>query len=93
MPAVGVRFAEAFGFDPLRMISSGTLVAAVSQQKLGVVGEALVEAGIRFADVGMVAEGQGVHVGRAGEVRDYADVQPEADELARMWEVFSPDVE
>jgi hydrogenase expression/formation protein HypE len=93
MPAVGVRFAEAFGFDPLRMISSGTLVAAVSQQKLGVVGEALVEAGIRFADVGMVAEGQGVHVGQAGEVRDYADVQPEADELARMWEVFSPDVE
>ena len=91
MPAVGKRFAEAFEFDPLRMISSGTLAAALPPEKVAEAGTALQDAGISFADVGAAAPGAGVRVERMGEVREYKDVQPEADELARMWEVFTPD--
>lgn len=91
MPSVGVRFAEAFGFDPLRMISSGTLVAAVPPESLDAAGERLREVGVPFSDVGAAFEGQGVRVERKGETFTYSDVQPEADELARMWEIYQPD--
>jgi len=88
MPAVGCRFAEAFQFDPLQMISSGTLVAAIPETKLSIACEALKKADIHFADVGLAVEGQGVHLQNKDGVAVYLDVQPEVGELARMWEKF-----
>jgi len=91
IPTVAARFATAFGFDPLKMISSGTLVAAVPEEKLADAKGALDQAGIRFADIGDVHLGEGVRVLREGELIIFQDVQPEADELARMWVEFEPD--
>ncbi len=91
MPAVGVRFAKAFQFDPLRMISSGTLVAAVPPDRLDAARKGLNDAGIRFADVGLVEPGQGVRVRRGGKVGVHTDVQPESGELARIWEKYETD--
>jgi hydrogenase expression/formation protein HypE len=90
-PSVGMRFAEAFRFDPLRMISSGTLVAAVPPERLDEADKCLEGAGVPYADVGAAFEGRGVRVEREGETFTYTDVEPEADELARMWEVYLPD--
>jgi len=91
VPAVGVRFAEAFGFDPLRMISSGTLAAAVPPDKVKAATAALDKAGIRHADIGWVEEGDGVLMHREGKVQHITGVQPDDDELARMWEEYGPD--
>ncbi|MFW5714207.1 MAG: AIR synthase family protein [Brevefilum sp.] len=91
MPTVGERFAEAFGFDPMRMISSGTLVAAVPANKLRYASRALNEAGIHFADIGLVSDGEGVRIQRDREVLEFLGVQPEEGELARMWEEYQPD--
>jgi hydrogenase expression/formation protein HypE len=91
MPAVARRFAKAFVFDPLRMISSGTLVAAISPEKLAGASEALKKVGIHFEAIGIAFEGQGVHVRRGCETVVHMDVQPEAGELAHMWEVYGRD--
>ncbi len=91
MPKVAVRFAEAFQFDPLRMISSGTLLAALPPDRVESACSALSQAGIQFADVGEVVEGEGVSISRGEEETRYFTVRPEDDELVRMWELFSPD--
>jgi len=91
MPGVAARFSEAFGFDPMKMISSGTLVATMPESRVREASVALAESGISFADIGKVHVGEGVHVLRAGNLKEYLDVQPEADELARMWVEFTPD--
>ena len=91
MPHVALRFSEAFGFDPLKMISSGTLAATVPEDRLQEASEALDRAGIRFADVGRVHAGRGVQVERGDMVKNYQDVEPDEDELARMWIKYSPD--
>ena len=91
MPPVAVRFAEAIQFDPLRMISSGTLVAALPPEHLAAVSSAFDQAGIRFSVIGEVLEGKGVTVTRGEEETCYLTVQPEEDELARMWEMYAPD--
>ncbi len=91
MPAVGLRFAKAFGFDPLRMISSGTLAAAVPAENVVKASAALQEAGIRFADIGVAEAGEGVCIQQGEDASEIRAVQPEADELARMWEVYTPD--
>ena len=91
MPPVAVRFDKAFQFDLLRMISSGTLVAAIPPKQLGAASSALDQAGIHFAVVGEALEGKGVTVSRGEEETCYLTVQPEEDELARMWVDYSPD--
>jgi len=91
IPKVAVRFASAFQFDPLKMISSGTLAATVPDAKVAAVAEALGDSGILFADIGMIIEGKGVQVVRDGQFLSFDDVEPEADELARMWVEFMPD--
>lgn len=91
MPMVAQRFASAFNFDPLKMISSGTLVAAIPEEKLAEAQQALEKAGIRCADIGIVNPGLGVNVAQDGQLTQYDVVHPEADELARMWVDFSPD--
>jgi hydrogenase expression/formation protein HypE len=89
VPPVVARFAGAFQFDPLWMISSGTLVATVPPECADDVGRALKEeTGTPFAFVGRVTTGAGVHVRRNGETVHYSDIRCEEDELARMWRLY-----
>jgi len=87
-PVVG-RFAKAFQFDPLWMISSGTLAATVPPERVADVRRVLEEeTGVPFAFVGRVTEGTGVHVCHDGETVHYGDICCEKDELARMWQRY-----
>lgn len=90
-PKVAARFAKAFDFNPLKMISSGTLVASVPQEKLAEVKCALDKSGIVWADIGSVTSEKGVRIKRGTEVTNYQEIHPEADELARMWTLYTPD--
>ena len=93
IPPVVSRFAQAFQFDPLRMISSGTLAATVSPERAEEAAHALTELGTPFAFVGRVTEGAGVHVHglEGGEVLHYTEIRCEEDELAHMWALYPRD--
>jgi hydrogenase expression/formation protein HypE len=88
IPSVVARFAEAFHFDPFRMISSGTLAATVPASKVPEATRALTELGVLTAGVGRVTQGAGVRILREGETTDYRDIRCEEDELARMWTLY-----
>jgi len=88
IPDIVSRFAEAFQFDPLRMISSGTLAVTVSPERVDDVSHALEESGTAFAFVGQVVEGTGVHVLQNGKTIHYTEIRCEEDELARMWALY-----
>jgi hydrogenase maturation factor len=88
IPDVVSRFAQAFDFDPLRMISSGTLALTVPPARRDAVEGALAELGTPFAFVGRVVEGTGVHLVREGRTEHYTEVRCEEDELARMWALY-----
>jgi hydrogenase expression/formation protein HypE len=88
IPDIVSRFAEAFQFDPLRMISSGTLAVTVPPQRVDDVSHALEESGTAFAFVGQVVEGTGVHVLQNGKTIRYTEIRCEEDELARMWALY-----
>jgi hydrogenase expression/formation protein HypE len=84
------RFAQAFQFDPLRMISSGTLAVTVPTERIAEVSRVLKEhTGTPFTFVGKVTNGVGVHVRRDGESVYYSDIRCEEDELARMWHLHA----
>jgi hydrogenase expression/formation protein HypE len=86
------RFAEAFDFDPLRMISSGTLVATISLEDVEAAVRALDEIGVAAHDVGRVIDGEGVRLlYEGGEVREFLEPAPEEDELARLWQLYPRD--
>lgn len=89
---VVARFARAFQFDPFRMISSGTLAATVSPEKVVAVREQLEAANICFSDIGEVVEGKGVQIMHDSKVTVYDEIHCEDDELARMWEMYSHEV-
>jgi hydrogenase expression/formation protein HypE len=82
------RFARAFRFEPLKMISSGTLVATIPPQFVQVAGQKLSEKHISFADVGQVIEGNGVEIITDGKIAHYHEIHCEDDELARIWELY-----
>lgn len=85
------RFSKAFKFDPLKMISSGTLVATIPTEHVYEAGRILDDKGIVFADIGQVVEGKGVQINRDGQITLYQEIHCEEDELARMWENFPRD--
>lgn len=89
--AIVANFSEAFGFDPLKMISSGTLAATINPENLVLAKEELVRKEITFADIGIVTEGYGVKIMRSEEVVHYEEIRPEEDELARMWNEYQLD--
>lgn len=91
LPSIVSRFATAFQFDPLRMISSGTLAVTVPPQRVEDVRNALEDLGTPFAFVGRVTEGAGVRVLKDGEVSHYQEIRCEEDELARMWALYPRD--
>lgn len=87
IPPVVSRFAEAFGFDPLKMISSGRLVATVPEDFLQNASAILLDSGIPFADIGRVVPGKGVDLLANDEIMSYREIRCEEDELARMWTI------
>jgi len=82
------RFAQAFQFDPLRMISSGTLAVTVPPARVTQVSTALKELGTPFAFVGRVMDGAGVRVFKGGAAIPHMEIRCEEDELARMWALY-----
>ncbi len=91
IPPIVARFAEAFQFDPLRMISSGTLAVTVPPERVDDVREALEELGTPFAFVGRVTGSEGVRVLRDGEMIHHTEIRCEEDELARLWALYPRD--
>jgi len=91
IPPIVSRFARAFQFDPLRMISSGTLAVTVPPERVDDVSRALEQLGTAFAFVGQVVEGAGVHVLQNGKTIHYTEIRCEEDELARIWALYPRD--
>jgi hydrogenase expression/formation protein HypE len=91
IPPVVSRFVDAFQFDPMKMISSGTLVAAVNPLHLEDAKKALKEESISFADIGEIIPGEGVHIIKDSGTIHYQEIQAEEDELARLWTLYTPD--
>ena len=87
LPVVS-RFSEVFQFDPLKMISSGTLVAAIPIEHIGAARRSLENLDIVFADIGQIIEDKGVQITQNGRVALYQEIHCEEDELARMWEIY-----
>lgn len=89
LPVVS-RFSKAFQFDPLKMISSGTLVATIPPEQVKAARRSLDDKGIPFADIGQIIEGKGVQIVQDGHFTLYQGIHCEEDELARMWEMYPP---
>jgi len=88
VPPIVERFAEAFEFDPLKMISSGTLAVTVPPERVDEVRVALEKTGVDFAFAGRVVDGGGVEVKREGGADLFTGIRCEDDELARMWSLY-----
>ena len=91
IPEIVTKFSQSFGFDPLRMISSGTLVAAVNPDDVALAKQKLTKKGIPFAAIGEIVPGTGVKILKDGVETHYTDIHPEVDELARMWTLYTAD--
>jgi hydrogenase expression/formation protein HypE len=91
MPPAALRFAKAFDYDPLKMISSGTLVATLPPEKTESAGQSLAEKGIVYAEIGEVVTGQGVKIIKNTGTIQYQEIHTEQDELARMWTLYATD--
>jgi len=91
IPPIISRFARKFQFDPLRMISSGTLAATVSPERTEAAIRDLEEVRVPCADVGRVTEGIGVRVLWDTGTVHYTEIRCEEDELARMWALYPRD--
>jgi len=82
-------FADALGFDPLWMISSGTLIFTVSEDDRSIVEDILEDLGILYSQIGVVKRGKGmVVIHRTGRIEEISHTQPEKDELARIWKLY-----
>lgn len=88
IPPIVDRFATAFDFDPLRMISSGTLAVTIPEGRVDSACDALDKMGVVYADIGTVTRGEGVRLLKEGEVIQFSEIRCEEDELARMWERY-----
>jgi hydrogenase expression/formation protein HypE len=85
------KFAETFGFNPIQMISSGTLVVTLPPEKVANAAHALNAIACPFKDIGRVVEGEGVYLQRQDVTTHHKDILAEEDELARMWTLFRQD--
>lgn len=81
------RFAQTFSFDPLKMISSGSLVCTMPPEYTKDTLLTLERSGIPAARAGKVTEGQGITISRKGKVSRETELHCEEDELARMWAI------
>ncbi len=88
MPDIVGRFAQVFEFDPMKMISSGSLAATIPAVSVREAEKALISSGILFADIGEVVNGFGVEIFTDSKSIKYDEIKCEEDELARMWELY-----
>jgi len=88
---VVTRFSKMFKFDPLKMISSGSLVATLPPGRVEAAGNNLKTAGIPFADIGVIIEGEGVTIMQGNQAVHHNEIHCEEDELARMWQLYPLD--
>ena len=82
-------FADTLDFDPLWMISSGTLVFTGPKNRSGDVKRVLNSLDIDYAEIGVVKEGEAkaiIHRKKGLEV--IKEPKPEKDELARLWKLY-----
>ena len=84
-----LEFSMALNFDPLWMISSGTLILSVPPHKLEITESLLRELRIEYGVCGEVVPGKpGVIIHRRERVERISHPSPERDELARLWEEY-----
>jgi hydrogenase expression/formation protein HypE len=88
IPDVVERFSRSFRFDPLQMISSGTLVATISSSCLSQAKACLEKEGIIYADIGKVVPGDNLKIHMIDEIQEHRGIHAEVDELARMWMTY-----
>jgi len=91
IPDVVRRFSTAFQFDPLKMISSGTLVATLPPQDVEKAKRSLRNKKIPYGDIGRVSEGFGVTLHHNHKTETYREIRADEDELARLWEIYPRD--
>ena len=89
IPDIVKRFSQAFGFEPMKMISSGSLAATIPADRVHEAEKTLNASGILYADIGEVVNGAGVEIITHGESKYYDEIKCEEDELARMWEIYA----
>ena len=77
IPPVVSRFARAVQFDPMKMISSGTLAATGPSEQVKNVSRALTELGVTYAFVGRVTKGSGLHILQNGNSVQYKEIRCE----------------
>lgn len=85
VPPVVSRFAQVLEFDPMRMISSGTVAATIPPEAEEDVRRRLDALGVPVSVVGTVTPGAGVRVQSRAASSEYAAIRCEEDELARLW--------
>lgn len=90
VPDVVRRFATAFGFDPLKMISSGSLAVTLPPESCEKAEKRFENGFCELRRVGFVSEGGGVCLHENGRERLFTEIACEEDELARMWEILRP---
>ncbi|WP_423233048.1 AIR synthase-related protein [Aminirod propionatiphilus] len=90
LPPVVRRFAKAFDFDPLRMLSSGALVLTLPEEKLLRARRASEELGVPLTVIGTVERGSGLRLGGARGEAFFSRSEPERDELARLEALLGP---
>lgn len=88
LPDIVSKFSDAFQFDPLKMISSGTLAATVPPQDVEKAVQSLENKAILYGDIGRVVAQKGILVHRQEQSVHYQDIRAEEDELARLWKKF-----
>jgi len=90
IPPVVKRFADAFEFDPLKMISSGSLAVTLPPECAREAEKSFEKGFCDLKRVGVVTEGKGVRLREEdGSVSLFTEMACEEDELARMWELLA----
>lgn len=79
-------FSEKIGFDPLWMISSGTLVVSLRENKVEEALHILRNSNITASAIGRVKKGKGkILLYEGNKKKLYEKPMPEKDELAKLW--------
>jgi len=81
---------KTLGLDPLKLISSGVLIATVPEGRVGEAVELLRRIGVRVGVIGRVLEYSGHYlvINRRGGSKEYVDELYIKDELVTVWERY-----
>lgn len=82
-------FSEKLGFNPLWMISSGSLIVSLRENSVREALQNLANANITASYIGDVRKGQGkLILHDNNEFKSYEKPMPEKDELAKLWKSY-----